>query len=162
MRKLNTKRVGVAPAPRSLSSLLKKPPYVSVRHDVEAALSSAPPAHDMVGSNDGFALAFDSALSYGTTLETLNRLGSWKWHDRDCAWYGNLATCKTNSLKLAFMESGCNELAGEVEAGEGCRYAISFFLSDDGDWTAIRAAIEEDTLPAVHAHNICPTDVIDA
>lgn len=108
------------------------------------------------------ALAFDSGLAYSEALAVLGRVTPWPWRDRDCAWYGNLATCKTGTLELAFMESGSNDVGGTVAAGQGRRYAISAVLRGEGDWESVRAVLEGAFLPAVQARNICPTEIIDA
>ena len=111
------------------------------------------------------ARAFDSDLSYEQLLELFNRMGPWSWRDRDSAWYGNLATFRSDRLELALIESGANGVGGQVVAGGGRRYAASAVLDDDrpeadGKWQNVTSALDA-LLRAAGARNVCDTDVID-
>jgi len=113
-----------------------------------------------------YGLSFDSALSFGEMLERLNRLGPWTWQERDSAWYGNLASVRTDSLKLDLLESGANGVGGSVDAGNGQRYSISVRAVRRSpppahEWAAVEASIKGELLPLLGATGVQPTDPID-
>lgn len=64
-----------------------------------------------------FAIAFDSDLSFSDVLDRLEQLGPWTWRERDSAWYGNIASARTDSLLLDLVESGPNGTGGQVDPG---------------------------------------------
>ncbi len=113
-----------------------------------------------------YGLSFDSELSFGQMLERLNRLGPWQWRERDSAWYGNLASVRTDSLKIDLIESGGNEVGGSVDAGNGQRYSISVRVVRRNpplahEWAAVEASIKGELLPLIGATGVQPTDPID-
>ena len=113
-----------------------------------------------------YGLSFDSALSFTEMLERLNRLGPWTWRERDSAWYGNIASVRTDSLKIDLIESGANEVGGSVDAGNGQRYSISVRAVRQSpppahEWAAVEASIKSELLPLLGATGVQPTDPID-
>ena len=114
-----------------------------------------------------FGLSFDCALTFADILARLNQLGPWTWHERDSAWYGNLASARTETVSLDLIESGSNEIpGGSVDAGNGQPFAISVRAGrkhppDACAWAAIEARIREVVLPALGASRVQPTDPID-
>jgi hypothetical protein len=113
-----------------------------------------------------FAIAFDSDLSFSDVLERLEQLGPWTWRERDSAWYGNIASARTDSLLLDLVESGANETGGHVDAGAGCRYAISVRCRHGQsvsahEWSELEHRVRQVILPALPARSLTSTDPID-
>lgn len=113
-----------------------------------------------------FALAFDSPLSFSDILARLNQLGPWSWRARDSAWYGNVASARTESLRLDLIESGLSDVGGRVDAGEGRQFAISVRYRGERPPSAREQAslenrIRGEILPALGAERIAPTDTVD-
>ena len=109
----------------------------------------------------GYGLSFDSPLSFAEMLVLLNTLGPWPWAERDSAWYGNLASVRTDSLRLDLLES-----AGNVDAGNGQQFCISVRSRGEKappahEWAAIEASIRGEMLPLLRATGVQPTDPID-
>ena len=112
-------------------------------------------------------MSFDCSLSFTEIVERLNRIGPWAWYERDSAWYGNLASARTESLRLDVIESGPNEIPdGRVNAGNGQQFAISVRGESkhplpEHEWAALEARVRTELLPRLGASNIQPTDTID-
>jgi hypothetical protein len=118
----------------------------------------------------GLGLAFNSTLSFFEMIDRLNAVGPWSWHERDSAWYGNLASARSvePDLRILFdlMESGGNEVGGSAEAGEGRQFCLSLrFESSRPDeetrYAALEEAMRNEMLPALGASDVVPTDTID-
>jgi len=114
-----------------------------------------------------YGLSFDSPLSFDEIVERLNAAGPWAWRERDSAWYGNLASARTESLLLDLIESGPNEVpGGSVDAGNGQRFALSVRARREhpptaAEWEALEAWLRTELLPQCGATDIKPTDPID-
>jgi hypothetical protein len=114
-----------------------------------------------------YGLSFNSTLTFGEIVERLNAAGPWVWRERDSAWYGNLASARTESLRLDFFESGPNELrGGRVEAGNGQRYALSVRARHEhpptpAEWEKLFERLRSQLLPRCGAIDVKPTDPID-
>ena len=114
-----------------------------------------------------FGLSFDCSLSFTEIVEQLNQIGPWAWRDRDSAWYGNLASARTESLRLDVIESGPNEVpGGRVDAGNGQQFAISVrgrseHPLPEQEWATLEASVRTELLPRLGASNVQPTDTID-
>jgi hypothetical protein len=123
------------------------------------------------------AIAFNSDLSFHEMIARPIPMGPWKWHERDKAWYYNLASVHEKSpsgrIELHLIESGPNEVGGYVYAGgrgEARQFAVSVSLkpdrptdaTDDSEWASLRTAFLEDLLPALGAKDLRETDSIDA
>jgi hypothetical protein len=114
-----------------------------------------------------FGLSFDCALTFAEILERLNQLGPWSWRERDSAWYGNIASARTGTVRLDLVETGANEIpGGSVDAGNGQPFAISVRASRDRPpdaraWSAVEKRVREVVLPALGATRVQPTDPID-
>ncbi len=114
-----------------------------------------------------FGLSFNCSLSFGEILARLNEIGPWVWRERDSAWYGNLASARTETLRLDLIESGANEVpGGTVDAGNGQQFAISVRPNGDRspaahEWSALVTRITDEILPALGALRVQPTDPID-
>jgi hypothetical protein len=123
------------------------------------------------------AIAFNSDLSFHEMIARPIPMGPWKWHERDKAWYYNLASIRekfaSGRIALHLIESGPNEVGGHVYAGgrgESRQFAVSLSLlldrptdsNDDADWARLRISFLEELLPALGAKDIRETDSIDA
>ena len=123
------------------------------------------------------AIAFNSDLSFREMIARPIPMGPWKWHERDKAWYYNLASIRekfaSGRITLHLIESGPNEVGGNVYAsgrGEARQFAVSLSLMPDGpmdsndetEWEKLRSAFLESLLPALGAKDIRETDSIDA
>ena len=123
------------------------------------------------------AFAFNSDLSFHEMIARPIPMGPWKWHDRDKAWYYNLASVHEKSpsgrIELHLIESGPNEVGGHVYAGgagDPRQFAVSLSLSPDHgmdanyerEWEKLRSAFVEVLLPILGARDLRETDSIDA
>jgi hypothetical protein len=123
------------------------------------------------------AIAFNSDLSFHEMIARPIPMGPWKWHERDKAWYYNLASFReksaSGSIALHLIESGPNEVGGQVYAGgrgEPRQFAVSMSLTpdrptdsnEDAEWSKLRSAFLEELLPALGARDLRETDSIDA
>jgi hypothetical protein len=121
------------------------------------------------------AFSFNSDLSFQEMIAQPIPIGPWKWHERDKAWYYNLASVHDKSpsgkIVLHLIESGPNEVGGYVYAGgkgEARRYAVSLSLLPDHDmdsvdqeWARLRTAFLESLLPSLGARDLQETESID-
>jgi hypothetical protein len=123
------------------------------------------------------AFSFNSALSFHELIAKPIPMGPWKWHERDKAWYNNLASVYDKSpagkIKLHLIESGPNDLPGgyvyAAGRGEARRYAVSLSLlpdhgldsNIDREWTRMRTAFMEVFLPSLGARDLQETDAIE-
>jgi hypothetical protein len=104
-------------------------------------------------------------------------MGPWKWHERDKAWYYNLASVREKSrsgkIELHLIESGPNEVGGHVYAGgagDPRHFAASLSLMPDHEmdanyereWASLKSDFVEIMLPSLGAKDLRETDVIDA
>src|SRR5215467_2656623 len=123
------------------------------------------------------AFAFNSDLSFREMIAAPVPMGPWKWHERDKAWYYNLASvhekCRSGRIKLHLIESGPNEVGGQVyagDAGDPRQFAVSLSLTPDGamdanyerEWASLQSALVEIVLPSLGARDVRETDDIDA
>jgi hypothetical protein len=123
------------------------------------------------------AFAFNSDLSFHEMIARPIPMGPWKWHERDKAWYYNLASVHeelpAGRIKLHLIESGPNEVGGHVYAGgrgEPRQFAVSLSLTpdrptdsnDDPEWERLRSALLDELLPALGARDVRETESIDA
>ena len=84
----------------------------------------------------------------------------------DSAWYGNIASARTDSLLLDLVESGPKGTGGHVNAGAGRRYAISVRCRrghsvSAREWSELEHRVRQVILPALAARSLSPTDPID-
>ena len=122
------------------------------------------------------AFAFNSDLSFHEMIARPVPMGPWKWHERDKAWYYNLASVHEKSpssrIELHLIESGPNEVGGHVYAGgagEARQFAVSLSLTphhptdsnDDSEWASLRSAFVDRLLPALGARDVRETDTIE-
>ena len=122
------------------------------------------------------AFAFNSDLSFHEMIARQVSMGPWKWHERDKAWYYNLASVHEESasgrIELHLIESGPNEVGGHVYAGgagDPRQFAVSMCLTadhevssnDEQEWERLRTAFLEVLLPSLGARDIRETDSID-
>ena len=123
------------------------------------------------------AFAFNSGLSFQEMIARPISMGPWRWHERDKAWYYNLASAHEKSpsgrIELHLIESGSNEVGGHVFAGGAAnprQFAVSLSLSPDHgmdanydwEWERLRSAFVEILLPSLGARDLRETDSIDA
>jgi hypothetical protein len=123
------------------------------------------------------AFSFNSDLSFHEMIALSIFMGPWKWHERDSAWYYNLASVSEKSpsgkIKLHLIESGPNEVGAYVHAGgrgEARRYAVLLSVLPDHDvasnvdreWAAMRSIFLEVVLPVLGARDLQESDSIDA
>lgn len=114
---------------------------------------------------NAFGLSFDSELSFDTMVRRLTERGPWVWRERDSAWYGNLASARTTTLRLDLLESGGNSVGGRVDAANGRQFTLSVRPNRDrlpspDEWSALVALIYGDLLATLGAIRVQPTDPI--
>src|SRR5215472_3223626 len=122
------------------------------------------------------AFAFNSDLSFHEMIARPIPMGPWKWHERDKAWYYNLASVYEKSpsgkVELHVIESGPNEVGGQVYAagaGEPRQFAVSLCLwpahemdaNYEREWASLRSAFLETLLPSLGARDLEKTDAIE-
>jgi hypothetical protein len=122
------------------------------------------------------AFAFNSDLSFHEMIARPIPMGPWKWHERDKAWYYNLASVHEKSpsgkIELHLIESGPNEVGGQVYAGgagDPRQFAVSLSLTSDHEmdanyereWASLRSAFREILLPSLDARDLRETDAIE-
>ena len=112
-----------------------------------------------------YGYSFDCELGFGQLLARLNEIGPWQWDERDSAWFGNIASARTKTIRLDLIESGPDEVGGQVIAGNGQQFAISVRKGptppSEHEWAAVELAIRTELLPSVGARDVRPTDPID-
>ena len=122
------------------------------------------------------AFAFNSDLSFHEMIAKPIPMGPWKWHERDKAWWYNLAsayeTCASGRIELHLIESGPNEVGGQVYAGgagDPRQFAVSLSLVPDHgmdanyeqEWASLRSVFINVLLPSLGARDVRETDSID-
>jgi hypothetical protein len=122
------------------------------------------------------AFAFNSDLSFHEMIAPPIPMGPWKWHERDKAWYYNLASVYETSpsckVELHLIESGPNEVGGHVHAGgagDPRQFAVSLSLMPDHemdatyerDWASLKSDFIEILLPSLGARELRETDDIE-
>ena len=123
------------------------------------------------------AFAFNSDLSFHEMIAQPVPMSLWNWHERDKAWYYNLASVHEKSpsgmIELHLIESGPNELGGQVHAGgagEPRQFAVSLSLMPEHEmdanyqreWASLQSDFVEKLLPSLGARDLRETDTIDA